>query len=160
MGNRLIFQIVRDSMSNKMIKIKLKLLILIWIVAPMILLSKLSHSADLQVDMLKMSYSPEILYSEVGDKIVWPKSKGHNVEFIDGPSGFSIPKRSKMNRQYDIILEIPGIYYYWCTPHKSQGMIGLIVVGKNISNKIEISKAKALGKSKKKLADLINKIQD
>ena len=65
-----------------------------------------------------------------------------------------------MNKQYDIILEIPGIYYYWCTPHKSQGMIGLIVVGKNISNRNEISKAKALGKSKKKLADLINEIQN
>ena len=141
-------------------KIKRKWVLLIWTIAPMIFLSKVTLSGDLQIDMLKMSYSPEILYSEVGDKIVWPKSKGHNVEFISGPSGFSIPKRSKMNKQYDIILEIPGVYYYWCTPHKSQGMIGLIVVGKNISNRNEISKAKALGKSKKKLADLINEIQN
>ena len=147
-------------MDGHMNKIKGKWVLLIWIIAPMILLSKVTLSGELQIDMLKMSYSPEVLYSEVGDKIIWPKSKGHNVEFIAGPSGFSIPKRSKMNKQYDIILEIPGIYYYWCTPHKSQGMIGLIVVGKNISNRNEISKAKALGKSKKKLADLINKIKD
>ena len=135
-------------------------MILIPIFASIILLSKIGVSEELQVEMLEMSYSPEILYSEVGDKIIWPKSKGHNVEFIAGPTGFSPPKRSKMNKEYSVVLDIPGIYYYWCTPHKSTGMIGLIIVGKNFSNKDEISKAKALGKSKKKLSQLINKIQN
>ncbi len=141
-------------------KIKSKWLFIVLMVVKISLLSKLCFSADLQVEMLKMSYSPEILYSEVGDNIIWPKSKGHNVEFIAGPSGFSLPKRSKMNKEYSVVLDIPGIYYYWCTPHKSTGMIGLIIVGKNFSNKDEISKAKALGKSKKKLSQLINKIQN
>ena len=48
-------------------------------------------------------------------------------------------------------VKIPGIYYYLCTPHKAMGMIGLVVVGGDISNKDDIAKAKALGKSKKKL---------
>ena len=39
-------------------------------------------------------------------------------------------------------------------------MIGLIVVEKDISNKDEISNAKAVGKSKKKLAGLIEKLND
>ena len=73
---------------------------------------------------------------------------------------FSLPKRSKMNKQFDMVLDIPGVYYYWCTPHKGTGMIGLIVVGKDISNKNEISNAKAVGKSKKKLASLIEKLND
>jgi len=107
---------------------------------------------------LKCRIPTEIFYSEVGDKFIWPKSKGHNVEFIGGPAGFSLPKRSKMNKQFDIVLDIPGVYYYWCTPHKGTGMIGLIVVGKDISNKNVISKAKAVGKSKKKLASLIEKL--
>ena len=147
-------------MGNKMKNIKLKLMFLIPIFASTILLSKIGISEELQVEMLEMSYSPEILYSEVGDKIIWPKSKGHNVEFIAGPAGFSLPKRSKMNKQFDMVLDIPGVYYYWCTPHKGTGMIGLIVVGKDISNKNEISNAKAVGKSKKKLASLIEKLND
>ena len=147
-------------MGNKMKNIKLKLMFLIPIFASTILLSKIGISEELQVEMLEMSYSPEILYSEVGDKIIWPKSKGHNVEFIAGPAGFSLPKRSKMNKQFDMVLDIPGVYYYWCTPHKGTGMIGLIVVGKDISNKNEISNAKAGGKSKKKLASLIQKLND
>ena len=147
-------------MGNKMNYIKLKLMFLIPIFASTILLLKTGISQELQVEMLEMSYSPEILYSEVGDKIIWPKSKGHNVEFIAGPTGFSPPKRSKMNKQFDVVLDIPGVYYYWCTPHKGTGMIGLIVVGKDISNKNEISNAKAVGKSKKKLASLIEKLSD
>ena len=147
-------------MGNKMNYIKLKLMFLIPIFASTILLLKTGISEELQVEMLEMSYSPEILYSELGDKIIWPKSKGHNVEFIAGPAGFSLPKRSKMNKQFDVVLDIPGVYYYWCTPHKGTGMIGLIVVGKDISNKNEISNAKAVGKSKKKLASLIQKLND
>ena len=155
-----IFLANRKSMGNHMNNIKLKLMFLIPTIALTILLSKIGVSKELQVEMLEMSYSPEILYSEVGDKIIWPKSKGHNVEFIAGPTGFSPPKRSKMNKQFDMVLDIPGIYYYWCTPHKGTGMIGLIVVGKDISNKDEISDAKAVGKSKKKLAGLIEKLND
>ena len=155
-----IFLANRKSMGNHMNNIKLKLMFLIPILALTILLSKIGFSKELQVEMLEMSYSPEILYSEVGDKIIWPKSKGHNVEFISGPIGFSPPKRSKMNKQFDVVLDIPGVYYYWCTPHKGTGMIGLIVVGKDISNKDEVSNAKAVGKSKKKLAGLIEKLND
>ena len=46
-------------------------------------------------------------------------------------------------------FEVPGIYYYLCTPHKGMGMIGLVVVGGDVSNKDAIAKAKALGKSKR-----------
>ena len=135
----------------------LRVLIMIAVV-PMLFCAKIVLSEELEVEMLDKSYAPEILYSEVGDKIIWPKSKGHNVEFVDGPDSFSMPKRSKMNKQYDIVLETPGIYYYWCTPHKGIGMIGLIVVGGDTSNKAAIAKAKAFGKSKKKLESMLAKL--
>ena len=135
----------------------LRVLIMIAVV-PMLFCAKIVLSEELEVEMLDKSYAPEILYSEVGDKIIWPKSKGHNVEFVDGSDSFSMPKRSKMNKQYDIVLETPGIYYYWCTPHKGIGMIGLIVVGGDTSNKAAIAKAKAFGKSKKKLESMLAKL--
>ena len=104
----------------------------------------------------KMVYSEELTRVEVGETITWvPTSKGHNVEWIAGPEGAELPKKSKNGKEVSMTFEVPGIYYYWCTPHKGMGMIGLVVVGDDTSNKDAIAKAKALGKSKKKLKALL-----
>jgi len=104
----------------------------------------------------KMVYSVEVAKVEVGETITWvPTSKGHNVEMIAGPDGAALPKKSKNGKEVSMTFEVPGIYYYWCTPHKGMGMIGLVVVGGDTSNKDDIAKAKAMGKSKKKLKALL-----
>ena len=120
-------------------------------------------AADMTIDMLnkrddgaKMVYSIDVAKIDVGDTITWlPTSKGHNVEFIAGPDGFDKPKKSKMNKEYSFTFEVPGIYLYQCTPHKGMGMIGLVVVGGDLSNIDKIASAKAMGKSKKKLKTLL-----
>ena len=107
----------------------------------------------------KMVYSEELARIEVGETITWvPTSKGHNVEWIAGPDGADLPKKSKNGKEVSMTFEVPGIYYYWCTPHKGMGMIGLVVVGNDVSNKDSIAKAKALGKSKKKLKALLGEL--
>jgi pseudoazurin len=107
----------------------------------------------------KMVYSEELARIEVGETITWiPTSKGHNVEWIAGPDGADLPKKSKNGKEVSMTFEVPGIYYYWCTPHKGMGMIGLVVVGDDTSNKDAIAKAKALGKSKKKLKALLGEL--
>ena len=104
----------------------------------------------------RMVYSEELAKVDVGETITWvPTDKGHNVEMIAGPDGADLPKKSKNNKEVSMTFEVPGIYYYWCTPHKGMGMIGLVVVGDDVSNKDAIAKAKALGKSKKKLKALL-----
>jgi len=118
---------------------------------------------DISVDMLnkrddgaKMVYSEDISRIEVGDTITWlPTSKGHNVEFVAGPDGWKAPKKPKNSKEVAITFDTPGIYYYWCTPHKGMGMIALVVVGGDISNIDDIAGAKAVGKSKKKLKALL-----
>ena len=118
------------------------------------------------VDMLnkdvngnKMIYNKEIVNVEVGETVTWvPVDKGHNVEMIAGPEGAALPKKSKNGKEFSMTFEVPGIYYYWCTPHKGMGMIGLVVVGGDVSNKDAIAKAKALGKSKKKLKALLGEL--
>ena len=107
----------------------------------------------------KMVYSEELARVEVGETITWvPTSKGHNVEWIAGPDGAELPKKSKNGKEVSMTFEVPGIYYYLCTPHKGMGMIGLVVVGDDTSNKDAIAKAKALGKSKKKLKALLEQL--
>lgn len=107
----------------------------------------------------KMIYNEEIVKVEVGETVTWvPVTKGHNVEMIAGPDGATLPKKSKNGKEFSMTFEVPGIYYYWCTPHKGMGMIGLVVVGGDVSNKDAIAKAKALGKSKKKLKALLGEL--
>ena len=124
------------------------------------LLSTSAFAADISVDMLnkrddgaKMVYSEDISTIEVGDSITWlPTSKGHNVEFIAGPDGWDAPKKSKNGKEVAITFDAPGIYLYQCTPHKSMGMIAIVVVGDGDN---DISGAKVRGKSKKKLKELL-----
>ena len=121
---------------------------------------------DMIIDMLnkredgaKMVYSDDIAHINSGDTITWlPTSKGHNVEFKAGPDGWEIPKKSKMNKQYSYTFEQPGVYYYWCTPHKGMGMIGLVVVDGDTSNIDAVKSVKTLGKSKKVLAKLLEEL--
>tara|TARA_B100001057_G_scaffold488088_1_gene571861 strand:- start:4160 stop:4594 length:435 start_codon:yes stop_codon:yes gene_type:complete len=141
----------------------MKALALIMSVFGFVFFANLAYAKDVSVDMLnkradgqKMVYSQDIVNIDVGDTITWkPKSKGHNVQIIAAPEGFNIPKKSKNNKEVTIKFDVPGIYYYLCTPHKAMGMIGLVVVGGDTSNKDAIAKAKALGKSKKKLKKLL-----
>ena len=125
-----------------------------------------SFAADVTIDMLNklgkesMVYSKKIVRVNVGDTVTWlAKSKGHNVEFIkDGvPAGVDKFK-SKFNKDVSYKFTIPGIYAYWCTPHKSMGMIGFVVVGDNKSNLDDIKKIKYVAKSKKIAPNLIDNL--
>lgn len=135
-------------------------------VAVMVALSAPAFAADTTVEMLnkrddgaKMVYSEDIARIDVGDTITWvPTSKGHNVEFVAGPEGWDAPKKSKNNKEVAITFDTPGVYFYQCTPHKGMGMIALVVVGDDTSNIDDIAKAKAVGKSKKKLKALLSEL--
>ena len=124
-------------------------------------LSTPSFAADVAIEMLnkdadgnKMVYSQEVVKIEVGDTVTWlPSSKGHNVEIISSPNKMKF--KSKNGREAKITFDTPGIYYYLCTPHKGMGMIGLVVVGNDMSNIDDVKEAKAFGKSKKKLQELL-----
>ena len=126
-----------------------------------VFLSLPSFAADISIEMLnkdangnRMVFSQEVARVEVGDTVTWlPTSKGHNVEMILSPNDMKF--KSKNNKEAKITFDKPGIYYYWCTPHKGMGMIGLVIVGNDLSNIDDIEKAKALGKSKKKLKTLL-----
>ena len=125
-----------------------------------------AFAEDITIDMLnkrddgaKMVYSEDIARVDVGTTVTWlPKSKGHNVQFMLGPDGWELPKKSKNNKEFSITFDVPGVYLYQCTPHASMGMIALVVVGDDISNLSAIEQFKARGKSKKKLKKLLGEI--
>ena len=130
--------------------------------------SKVLLAEDTIVEMLNklekrnMVFSQEIVRINSGDTVFWEATdKGHNVEFISKngvPEGVEKFK-SKINKDTEYTFTIPGIYAYWCVPHKTMGMIGFVIVGDDLSNLDSIKKVKFLGKSKKIAKALIAEIE-
>ena len=131
-----------------------------------LLIAQSTFAADETIEMLNklgkehMVYSKKIVKVDIGDTVFWKSTKpGHNVEFIKGGVPEGVGKfRSALSKDTEYKFEVPGIYAYWCTPHKGMGMIGFVVVGNNKSNLEAIKKIKYLGKSKKIAQELISSL--
>ena len=125
-----------------------------------------SFAADETIEMLNKSdkesmvYSKKIVRIDVGDTVFWKSTNsGHNVEFIKGGVPEGVEKfKTKFSKDAEYTFTVPGIYAYWCTPHKSMGMIGFVVVGNDKSNLEDIKKIKYYSRSKKIAPDLINSL--
>ena len=130
--------------------------------------ANVSFAEDTTVEMLNkldkrtMVFSQEIVRINPGDTVYWKSTDpGHNVQFIskngvpDGVEKF----KSKVSKDTEFTFTIPGIYAYWCVPHKTLGMIGFVIVGEDLSNLEAIKKVKFIGKSKKIAKTLIAEIE-
>ena len=133
-----------------------------------LLVSNCVLAEDVTVEMLNklekrnMVFSQEIVRINLGDTVFWKSTDpGHNVQFIskngvpDGVEKF----KSKVGKDTEFTFTIPGIYAYWCVPHKSMGMIGFVIVDEDLSNLELIKQVKFVGKSKKIAAALIAEIE-
>ena len=131
-------------------------------------ITNVSFAEDTTVEMLNkldkrtMVFSQEIVRINPGDTVYWKSTDpGHNVQFIskngvpDGVEKF----KSKVSKDTEFTFTIPGIYAYWCVPHKTLGMIGFVIVGEDLSNLDAIKKVKFIGKSKKIAKTLIAEIE-
>ena len=131
-------------------------------------IANVSFAEDTTVEMLNkldkrtMVFSQEIVRIDLGDTVFWKATNpGHNVEFISKkgvPTGVAKFK-SKVGKDTEFTFTVPGIYAYWCVPHKTLGMIGFIIVGNDLSNLDSIKKVKFIGKSKKIAKGLIAEIE-
>ena len=125
-----------------------------------------SFAADEIIEMLNkqgkesMVYSKKVVRINSGDTITWKATtKGHNVEFIKGGVPEGVEKfKSKFNKDVVYKFTVPGIYAYWCTPHKNMGMIGFVVVDSDTSNLEQIKKIRFNAKSKKIAPELISSL--
>ncbi len=115
-----------------------------------------------KLDDRSMVFDSEIVRVNSGDTVLWESTdQGNNVQFISKngvPEGVEKFK-SKVGKDAEYTFTIPGIYAYWCVPHKTMGMIGFVIVDNDLSNLDSIKKVKFIGKSKKIAAKLIEEIE-
>ena len=100
-----------------------------------------------------MQFVPRIIHANVGDTIKFlATDKGHNAVsnkkmLPEGAEGF----KGGMNKEVEYVVETPGFLGIECTPHRSVGMVGLIVAegeGK-LANLEDAMKVRHSGKAKK-----------
>ena len=118
-------------------------------------------AATFEVEMLNrlgkesMVYSQSVVNIQSGDTVKWlATTKGHTVQFLSVPEGVGT-FRSKLNVDTEYTFTVPGIYLYQCTPHKNMGMIAVVIVDGNKDNLNAITSARVAGKSKQRLAKII-----
>ena len=132
---------------------------IIFFTSPMLANTFSIDMLNVRSDGQSMVYSEDVLKVEVGDTVVWkPKDKGHNVEFIIGPDAIELPKKSRINQEFTYTFEKSGVYFYQCTPHKSMGMIAVIIVGDDLTNLDQVKSVRVFGKSKRKLEEILSLI--
>ena len=76
-------------------------------------------------------FVPDIVRANPGDTIRFVSAdRGHNSAADEDmiPEGAE-PWRSDIGDDFEITLDVEGAYGYYCVPHRSAGMVGLILVG-------------------------------
>lgn len=106
-------------------------------------------------------FAPEILRVQLGDTVTFvPTDTGHNTASKRGmiPDGAE-PWNSPMDEEFSITFSVSGIYGYVCLPHYEMGMVGLILVGDEMTNLNEVKKVRHPGAARGTFRTLFEALQ-
>lgn len=101
-------------------------------------------------------FVPDIVRANVGDTIKFiATDRGHNSQADEdmAPEG-GTTWRGRINEEVEVVVEAEGAYGYYCQPHRTTGMVGLILVG-DVSGNYEAAKAaRQRGKARQRYEDI------
>ncbi|HHW7507791.1 TPA: pseudoazurin [Mannheimia haemolytica] len=108
-------------------------------VLSLVLFSASTFAAHHEIKMLdnnaegSMVFEPGYVKAEVGDTVTFiPSHKGHWVESRAIPEGAE-KFLSKEDEEFTITLTHEGVYVYYCPPHRTMNMTGIIQVGQALN---------------------------
>lgn len=104
-------------------------------------------------------FVPDLLQINAGDTVKFlVGDKGHNTVSDKNmvPEGTE-PWKSKIGKEFEITFTADGTYGHFCQPHRTLGMVGLILVGDASANYEAAKEAKQRGKAKKVYADIFER---
>lgn len=110
-----------------------------WVFLSLAVFSASAFAAHHEIKMLDnnaeggMVFEPGYLKAEVGDTVTFtPTHKGHWVESRAIPEGAE-KFLSKEDEEFTLTLTHEGIYVYYCPPHRTMNMSGIIQVGQPVN---------------------------
>lgn len=106
-------------------------------------------------------FEPAILHINTGDSVTFvPTDTGHNSASKRGmiPVGAE-PWNGAIDERLTIEFNVPGIYGHICVPHYEWGMVGLIVVGQDLSNLKAAKKVRHPGSARKVFRSLLKELE-
>lgn len=107
-------------------------------------------------------FEPAILHVEPGDSVQFlATDPSHNSASKRGmiPEGAE-PWNGAVDEELVVTLTVPGIYGYLCLPHYDWGMVGLIVVGNDLSNLAQVKKIRHPGDARKNFRNLLKQLEE
>lgn len=105
-------------------------------------------------------FDPPILQIQPGDTVIFePTQSGHNSASKKGmlPDGVE-SWNGKIDKPTEITFSADGTYGYVCSPHATQGMVGLVLVGDYAVNLEQARSVKQRGKAKSTFRNLFEQI--
>lgn len=106
-------------------------------------------------------FEPAILRIDTGDSVTFvPTDAGHNSASKRGmiPDG-AVPWNGAIDENLTVEFSVPGIYGHICVPHYEWGMVGLIVVGNDLSNLKSAKKIRHPGSARKVFRKLLKELE-
>ncbi|NRB02647.1 MAG: pseudoazurin [Rhodobacteraceae bacterium] len=100
-------------------------------------------------------FKPAVVHVNVGDTVKFvPTDRGHNAEvdkkmMPEGGDEFA----GKINKEVEVTFTTDGAYGYYCKPHRSVGMVGLVLVGDAAASLEAAKEVKQRGKAKQRYKD-------
>ncbi|MEM9429334.1 MAG: pseudoazurin [Pseudomonadota bacterium] len=123
--------------------------------------SVLMLNADCEDSNVLNVFTPSILRIAPGESVTFvPTDAGHNSASKRGmiPEGAE-PWNGGIDEALTVTLTVPGLYGYLCLPHYEMGMVGLIVVGDDLSNLQAAKKARHPGDARKAFRALLAELE-
>lgn len=124
--------------------------------------SVLMLNADCNDSNVINVFEPAILHIDPDDSVQFlATDPSHNSASKRGmiPEGAE-PWNGAVDEELVVTFTVPGIYGYLCLPHYDWGMVGLIVVGNDISNLAEVKKIRHPGDARKNFRALLKQLEE
>ena len=118
-------------------------------------------NADCNDSNIVNVFDPAILHVEVGDSVTFlATDPSHNSASKRGmiPDGAE-RWNGGIDEEITVTLTVPGIYGYLCLPHYDWGMVGLIVVGNDLSNLDAVKKVRHPGSARTNFRVLLRQLE-
>lgn len=105
-------------------------------------------------------FEPAFLNIAPGDTVIFqPDSRNHNVQSMEAmiPEGGSEWKGG-FGDEVSVTFTVDGVYGYRCNPHYISGMVGLIVVGDDLTNLDQAKAAKHMGLANQRFSRMFEEL--